>query len=129
MNASTILVCGAVLGALAVAAGAFAAHGLEGRLDPHQLLTFEKAVRYQMYHALALVLVGLLALQRPSPAATVAAVAFLVGIVLFSGGLYAWLLTGVKPLVHVVPVGGTAFIVGWIALAAAARSPGTLTGG
>jgi uncharacterized membrane protein YgdD (TMEM256/DUF423 family) len=120
MNPSTVLVCGAVLGALAVAAGAFGAHGLEGRLEADQLVTFDKAVRYQMYHALALVLVGLLALHRPSPATTVAAVAFLVGIVLFSGGLYGWVLAGIGPLVHVVPVGGTAFIVGWVALAAAA---------
>jgi uncharacterized membrane protein YgdD (TMEM256/DUF423 family) len=81
--------------------------------------TFEKGVRYQMYHVLALLAVGLLALHRPSAALTTAGVSFTAGIFLFSGLLYAIVLTGIKPLGAAVPIGGTAFIVGWAAVAVA----------
>lgn len=115
---------GALLAALGVAAGAIGAHLLRPRLTPEALDLFETAVRYHQLHALALVLVGLLLAQRASRAAHVAAAAFLLGVVLFSGGIYGHVLGGLKPLVHVVPVGGGAWILGWLALAVAAlRAP------
>ena len=119
MTAGSWIAVGSSLGALGVIAGAFGAHALEDKLTADAMDTFEKAVRYHLIHAVALVLVGLLIARQPSAAAAVAAWAFLVGIVLFSGCLYAWVLSGFKPLVHVVPFGGTAFVVGWIALAVA----------
>ncbi len=120
MLAKYWLVLGAVIAAVAVAAGAMGAHVLERRLDEHQLKSFETAVRYQMFHAIALVLVGLLADQQPAGRWAWPGGLFVVGIVLFSGGIYAWLATGIRPLVHVVPVGGTCWILGWIALAVVA---------
>jgi uncharacterized membrane protein YgdD (TMEM256/DUF423 family) len=85
-----------------------------------RLQTYETAVRYQIYHALALVLVGMQIASNRSRLLPLAAGAFLIGIVLFSGGIYGWLLTGVKPLVHVVPIGGLAWIAGWLLLAGGA---------
>jgi uncharacterized membrane protein YgdD (TMEM256/DUF423 family) len=111
------LVVGAAVAAAAVAAGAMGAHWLERRLTEQELKSFETAVRYQMFHALGLMLIGLLAAQQPSGRWAWAGGLFLAGIVLFSGGIYAWLGTGVRPLVHVVPVGGLCWILGWITLA------------
>lgn len=117
------LMVAAVNGALAVAAGAFAAHGLSGRLDAHALEIFETGARYHMYHALAL---GLAAFAMRGAAAMPAQAAcsfFLAGIVLFSGSLYLLALTGMRAFAFVTPFGGFAFLIGWIALAwAAARS-------
>ena len=123
MTPRTSILIGAVLGATGVAAGAFGAHELKSILTPDLLATYETAVRYQLIHALAMVLTGLLAAQRPSRAAQVAAWAYLAGVLLFSGCLYVWVLIGWKPLALVVPAGGTAFILGWMALAAAALRP------
>ncbi len=125
MAARYWIALGAVLAAAAVAAGALGAHLLKDLvkrevLSSDQLASFETAVRYQMFHALALVLAGLLLERSPAGLVQAAAIAFLLGIVLFSGGIYAWLATGIKPLVHVVPVGGLAWIVGWLLLAAGA---------
>jgi uncharacterized membrane protein YgdD (TMEM256/DUF423 family) len=129
MTAKTWILLAGILGAAGVALGAFGAHSLPGLLAGWQLDdaeitkrldTFEKGVRYQMYHVLALFGVGLWAWQRPSVALNVAGVAFVVGILLFSGLLYAIVFTGIKPLGAVVPLGGTAFIVGWLAIAVAA---------
>jgi uncharacterized membrane protein YgdD (TMEM256/DUF423 family) len=124
MLAKYWVVLGALLAAVAVAAGAMGAHALETRLDERQLKTFETAVRYQMFHALALVLVGLLADQQPAGRWAWPGGLFLAGIVLFSGGLYAWLATGIRPFVHIVPVGGTCWILGWVALAVVAARKG-----
>jgi uncharacterized membrane protein YgdD (TMEM256/DUF423 family) len=109
---------GALLAAVAVAAGAVGTHVLKEiyKLPEAQLQTFEIAVRYQMYHALGLVAVGLVAMRCPSRLVRAAGWAFLAGTVLFSGGLYAWLWTGQTPLVQVVPLGGLAWIVGWLLL-------------
>ena len=120
MNARILLLLGSLLAGIGVAAGAFGAHGLSGRLSPAALATYEKGVHYQLFHALALIAVGLLALQHPSWAIQLAGWAFLIGIGLFSGGLYAWVLSGFRPLVHIVPIGGVSFLVGWTALAIAA---------
>jgi uncharacterized membrane protein YgdD (TMEM256/DUF423 family) len=85
-----------------------------------RLQTYETAVRYQMYHALGLMLVGAQMAGNRSRLLSLAAGAFLVGIVLFSCGIYGWLLTGLKPLVHIVPLGGLAWIAGWLLLAGGA---------
>lgn len=100
----------AVNGALAVLCGAFAAHGLAARLDAHSLAIFDTGARYHMYHALAM---GLAALAG----SRCAAIAFLAGIVLFSGSLYALALSGLPLLGAVTPVGGVCFLAGWALLA------------
>jgi len=115
--ARTFLVLGAVLAGLAVALGAFAAHGLAPRVSPERLQTFETGVRYQMYHALALLLTGWLLHQLGAPGLSVAGWCFLAGIVLFSGSLYVLVLTDTPWLGAVAPLGGTAFILGWGMLA------------
>jgi uncharacterized membrane protein YgdD (TMEM256/DUF423 family) len=115
------LLIAAINGALAVAAGAFGAHGLQGRLDAHELSIFETGARYHMYHALAMGLAAFAGrVDAASSAANAAAIFFLAGIVLFSGSLYLLALTGMRALVFVTPFGGLAFLVGWIALAWAA---------
>lgn len=117
MQARLWIASGAVLGAIAVAAGAFGAHILKSRLDQATFETFEVAVRYQMYHALALVLVGILALRGPSTALALAGALCLLGTLLFSGGLYGWVFTGIKLFVLIVPLGGMAWIAAWLAIA------------
>jgi len=114
------LLIAALNGALAVAAGAFGAHGLQGRLDDHAMDVFQTAARYHMYHALAM---GLAAMAMRGAAANAAGAAvgfFLAGIVLFCDSLYLLSLTGVRTLGIVTPFGGLAFIIGWISLAYAA---------
>jgi uncharacterized membrane protein YgdD (TMEM256/DUF423 family) len=113
MDRSPLIALGAVNAALAVAAGAFGAHGLKDRLDARALEIFETAARYHMYHALALVLCGVIATKG----ATTAGWILQAGIVIFSGSLYALALTGVKGLGAVTPIGGLAFLVGWVYLA------------
>jgi uncharacterized membrane protein YgdD (TMEM256/DUF423 family) len=118
------LAIAAILAGLAVAAGAFASHALKERLSDRALEIFETASRYQMYHALALLLVAVLLAQMamPSSLLNTAGYAFLVGIVLFSGSLYALSLSGVKWLGAITPLGGVAFLIGWGCVAAAAWS-------
>ncbi|HEY4312930.1 MAG TPA: DUF423 domain-containing protein [Pirellulales bacterium] len=121
MSPRTWIIVGAVMGALAVGTGAFGAHGLKDRLQESGTFdTYETAVRYQMYHALALVLVGLIGLQFSAPALNIAGLCFTAGIVIFSGLLYGIALGGPKILGAIVPIGGLGFIAGWIALAVAA---------
>ncbi len=110
---------GAVSAALAVAAGAFAAHGLQQRLAPGPLDVFQTAARYQMYHALALLLVACVAGRWPARWVRVAGWLFVVGTLLFSGSLYALALTGARWLGALTPLGGVAFLAGWAALALA----------
>lgn len=125
MNGWMWLRIGAISGFLAVAAGAFGAHGLEGKLEPRRLANFGTAATYQMYHALALLAVGLLAASgRPGWAVSVAGWGFLVGTLVFSGSLYALALSGERWLGMITPIGGLAFLVGWAALAVAARGAG-----
>lgn len=115
--AGTWLAVAAVLGGLAVAAGAFGAHALEGKLSEHYMGVFQTAVQYQMFHALALLGIALLGLIKPDASWLVpAAWAFLVGVLLFSGSLYALVLSGVRVLGAVTPIGGLAFLVGWLCL-------------
>ena len=100
----------AINGALAVIAGAFAAHGLQAHVSLEELSVFETGARYHMYHALAIALAALVP-------ARAAAAAFLAGIVLFSGSLYVLALAGWHLMVFVTPVGGLCFIAGWVLLA------------
>lgn len=110
------IMTGAVSAALAIGAGAFGAHGLRSRLDPRSLEIFETGAHYQLIHALALVLVGVLVAAGWHRAAR-AGVGFLVGTIVFSGSLYALAISGVKVLGAITPIGGVGFIVGWIMLA------------
>ncbi|TDG15687.1 DUF423 domain-containing protein [Seongchinamella unica] len=106
-------------GMLAVVFGAFGAHGLRNRLDEYQMGVFETAVQYHFYHALALLAVGVIALNHPQTMLLKSAGwLFLIGTVVFSGSLYLLALTGVKWLGAVTPLGGLAFIAGWACLAA-----------
>lgn len=107
---------GATLALVAVALGAFGAHALQERLEPGRLEVFETAVRYQFFHALALVLVALVLSRHPGGPAQVAGWGFLAGIVVFSGSLYLLVFTGVGRWGAVTPVGGVAFLAGWVAL-------------
>ena len=111
------IILGGLLAALAVGLGAIGAHALKSQLTTEQLATFHTAVQYQMYHAIGLVLVGLLSLYQRSRWFEGAGWSMLVGIILFSGLLYAWLATGRRFFVYPVPVGGVAFIIGWVLLA------------
>ena len=110
----------AILGALAVICGAFAAHGLAARLDAQAREIFETGARYQMYHALAMGLAALAMRGDATGRARLAAMLFLAAILLFSGSLYLLALTGVAGLGLVTPIGGVAFIAGWVCLALAA---------
>jgi uncharacterized membrane protein YgdD (TMEM256/DUF423 family) len=112
---------GSLSGLIAVAAGAFGAHGLRARLTPDLLAVFETAARYQMYHALALLAVAWAVTRWPTPLATWAGWLFVAGTVIFSGSLYALALTGVRWLGAITPLGGVAFLVGWVCLLLAAQ--------
>jgi uncharacterized membrane protein YgdD (TMEM256/DUF423 family) len=109
------LITGALLAALAVAAGAFGAHALRARLSPADLAIFETAARYQMYHALGLIAVALLTAR--GQAAEPAGWCFLAGIAMFSGSLYILTLGGLRWMGAITPLGGAAFILGWVLLA------------
>lgn len=124
MSPRFIVFLGALLAAMAVSLGAIGAHVLERQgIDEKQMKNYETAVRYQMYHALGLVLIGALAHARPSRWLTAAAAAMIVGCFLFSGGLYGYVAAETVPvpslafLKHVIPVGGGLFIVSWVMLA------------
>lgn len=102
---------------IGVAAGAFGAHGLKSRLSPEMLSVFEVAVRYQMYHSFALFVSAWAHTRWPSPLVTMGGWLFVIGIILFSGSLYALGIGGPKGLAWITPMGGTAFLAGWICLA------------
>lgn len=101
---------------VAVATGAFGAHGLRARLSPDLLAVFETAARYQMYHALALLAVGWAVTRWPGPWPVRAGWLFALGTLLFSGSLYALALSGMRWLGAVTPLGGLAFLAGWTCL-------------
>ena len=116
----TFFVLGAVSGFLAVALGAFAAHGLKGKLPQDLFDIFEVGARYHMYHALALLATAWAVTRWPGTASTAAGWLFVAGTVLFSGSLYALAVTGIRPLGAITPLGGVCFLAGWIALVFAA---------
>ncbi|HSI89751.1 MAG TPA: DUF423 domain-containing protein [Adhaeribacter sp.] len=115
------LIAGSLFGALAVMTGAFGAHALKAVLtQTNRLDTFETAVKYQFYHALALLLIGLLLFHLNHPALRWAAICFVGGILIFSGSLYILCLSGITWLGAITPIGGVLFIAGWVCLAYAA---------
>ena len=110
------IVLGAIFGLLSVVAGAMGTHALAAKLEADALETFETAVRFQMYHALALLATGLLTDRWKSGLVSLAGAFFATGVVLFSGSLYILALTGISVLGAVAPVGGAILIAGWTAL-------------
>lgn len=115
------LVTAAILAGLSVAIGAFSAHALKDKLSVQALTIFETGARYQMYHALALLLVAVLLSRagEPPTSLVVAGFAFIAGIALFSGSLYTLSFTGISWLGAIAPIGGVAFMIGWACLAVA----------
>jgi len=117
MNQRITLTTGAVLAGLAVAVGAFGAHALRPLLEEHaRTETFELAVRYQFYHAFAILFAGVLMFNFPSKQIGRAAASFAAGIVIFSGSLYILSLTGIRAFGAITPLGGLLFIAGWLLL-------------
>ena len=112
----------AILGALSVAGGAFASHALKEQISERSLEIFETGAKYQMYHALALLLVALLLTRLEVVPTTLvtSGISFIVGVFLFSGSLYALSLTEIKWLGAITPLGGVAFLIGWGCLAISA---------
>ena len=110
---------GSILAGIAVGLGAFGAHGLRGILSPEDLVTFETGVRYQMYHALALLGVAWAVTQWETTLLEWSGWLFVLGILVFSGSLYILVLTGQRWLGAVTPLGGLALILGWVLLASA----------
>lgn len=110
----------ATMGGLSVAAGAFGAHALRDKVDMRGLEIWQTASEYQMSHSLALLFVAWLSTCVDSTAVTVAGWAFMIGMLIFSGSLYTLTLSGVKWLGAITPIGGVAFLVGWVAVVVAA---------
>lgn len=111
------LALGAISASIAVAAGAFGAHGLKNRLDAEMLAVFETGVRYQMYHAFGLIVVAWATTRWPGHMIETGGWLFIAGTILFSGSLYLLSLTGQKWLGAITPLGGLAFLAGWLCLA------------
>jgi len=109
----TFMLIGSVAALIGVGFGAFGAHGLRGRLSPEMLAVFETGVRYQMYHAFALLITALALARFDGWLLRTAGWLFTAGIVLFSGSLYALALSGVTVLGAITPLGGVAFLAGW----------------
>ncbi|WP_434606572.1 DUF423 domain-containing protein [Pseudomonas sp. R1-7] len=116
----SFLMLAAFFGFTGVALGAFAAHGLKNRLSADYLAIFHTGVTYQLVHTLALLGVALLATHIPGRIVTWAGISFVVGILLFSGSLYLLTLTGITKLGMITPLGGVAFLIGWLCLGLAA---------
>lgn len=109
-----LFIIGAINGFLAVALGAFGAHGLEGKISENALKTWEKAVNYQMFHTVSILLTGIVLLKTQTSSLLWAGWMFVIGILLFSGSLYLYSTTGVRILAMITPFGGVAFLIGWI---------------
>lgn len=116
MKTAHVIMSGAVLGGLSVILGAFGAHALTQIFDAAQLAIWETAVRYQMYHALALLGIAVLAQVRPGVWLFRAAICMLMGVCLFSGSLYVLLFSGIRLIGIITPVGGVCLIAGWLSL-------------
>ncbi len=108
---------GSVFMFLAVALGAFAAHGLKSKLTSEMLAVFDVGVRYQAYHALALFAVAWLAEKHIGPSVALAGWLFIAGIIIFSGSLYVLSVSGIRWLGAITPIGGLCFLAGWAVLA------------
>lgn len=112
----TIILTAAILMALAVALGAFGAHALKSQISGEMLKVYQTGVDYHFYHALGLLLVGVLAINKPAGLLNWSALFLAVGILLFSGSLYLLAITGIKMLGAITPFGGLSFIAAWILL-------------
>ncbi len=117
MNGSFWMVCGSFSGLVSVAMGAFGAHALSEKLSPKMLAVFHTAAQYQMFHALALLALGIFAKNQPHISISAPGWCFLIGTVFFSGSLYALALTDIKILGAITPIGGVLFLAGWLTLA------------
>ncbi|MCF7972722.1 MAG: DUF423 domain-containing protein [Phycisphaerae bacterium] len=113
----TFLMLGALSAFIGVATGAFGAHVLKSRLSADMLAVFEVGVRYQMYHAFALIAAAWVQTKWPSPAVITGAWCFVIGTLLFSGSLYVLSVSGIKGFGAITPLGGLAFLAGWACLA------------
>jgi len=120
MSPRTLLILGSLFAALGVAAGAFGAHALKAVLSPEQLAIHETAVRYQSMHAIALIATAWVSDRWPGRLATTAGWLFVGGILLFSGSLYLIALFGWRSIGILTPIGGLAFMAGWLCLAGCA---------
>ena len=117
MNQKITLLAGAILGTLGVALGAFGAHALKNLLTQNgRVETYELAVRYHFYHAIALLFMGVLMEKFSGPAMQWSPLLILVGVILFSGSLYAYSLTNIKGFAMVTPIGGVFLLAGWATL-------------
>ena len=113
----TYIIIGALLSALGIALGAFGSHSLKTKLNPEELVIYDIATRYLMYHAIGIISLGILAFNVPESVVEVPVILMLIGIVLFSGSLYLISIKGYTKLGVITPLGGTAFIVSWVLLA------------
>lgn len=116
----TIIAIAAIFGLISVIAGAAGTHALRDTIDASALRTFETAARFQMYHALALLGVGILSMRWQTRILTVSAILFTTGILLFSGSLYILALSGIGIFGAIAPIGGISLMAGWAILAYAA---------
>lgn len=112
-----LAICSAISGFIAVAFGAFGAHALRASVAPEMLAVWQTAVQYQMFHALALFGIVVAGSRTPNKLLSVSGWFFVVGTLLFSGSLYALVLTGIKALGMITPMGGVLFLSGWLVLA------------
>ncbi|MBS4218838.1 DUF423 domain-containing protein [Bacillus sp. FJAT-49711] len=111
------IIIGAINAFLAVALGAFGAHGLEGKLEPKYLEVWKTGVTYQMFHALGLIAIGIIGRNIPvSSLLSWSGWTMLIGIILFSGSLYILSTSGIKVLGAITPLGGIAFLISWVLL-------------
>ena len=113
----TYIIIGALLSALGIALGAFGSHSLKTKLNPEELVIYDIATRYLMYHAIGIISLGILAYNVPESVVAMPIIIMLIGIVLFSGSLYLIAIKGYTKLGIITPLGGTAFIVSWVLLA------------
>ncbi len=113
----TWIIIGAILAGMAVAMGAFGAHGLKSRIYPEDLTIYETAVQYHMIHAIALLIIGLMGVYFSQDVISLPALLIFSGIILFSGSLYLLVLTDTRWLGAITPIGGVAFVAGWGMLA------------
>ena len=111
------IVVGAISGCAVVLLGAFGAHGLKDILDAYGKSIFEKAVLYQMFHTLSILIIGLLEKVMPGAQLQIVGWTFLIGMIIFCGSLYLLAITGMKSLGMITPIGGVLFIIGWVMLA------------
>ena len=113
----TYIIVGALLSAIGVIIGAFGSHSLKTKLNPEELVIYDIATRYLMYHSIGIISLGILAYNVPDSVVEIPIIIMLIGIILFSGSLYLISIKGYTKLGIITPFGGTAFIVSWVLLA------------